>query len=88
MKEARSVLAAVKHMARDRSFHGRKVLILNDNLGNIPAIAKGRCSDHKLLRILRRLLAYSVAAGIKLCVRWVQSERNVADGDSRKYEAK
>ena len=81
------MLAVMKHMARDLSFHGKKGSILNDTLGNILAIAKGRCSDHKLLRILRRLLANSMAAWIKLCVRWVPSGRNVADGDSRRYEA-
>ena len=84
--EGRSILATVKHVSRDARVHGSHVLILNDNMGVVLATQKGRCSSFALLRILRRTLAYSLACGIRVHVRWVASELNVADEDSRQWE--
>ena len=86
--EGRSILATVKHVSRDARIHGSHVLILNDNMGVVLATQKGRCSNFALLRIIRRTLAYSLACGIRVHVRWVASEQNVADEDSRKWEPK
>ena len=61
-------------------------MIFNDNMGTVLAIQKGRCRNYSLLRIIRRCTAYSLAAGIRCSVRWVPSERNVADKDSRCWE--
>ena len=61
-------------------------MIFNDNMGTVLAIQKGRCRNYSLLRIIRRCAAYSLAAGIRCSVRWVPSERNVADKDSRCWE--
>lgn len=86
--EARSVLGAFKHICRDSKKHGRRVVILNDNMGVVLSIQKGRCSNYKLLRIVRRIAAHSLATGTKLHVRWVPSELNVADEASRQWEPK
>ena len=84
--EARGILGAVKHRSRDQWKHGSRVLILNDNLGVVLAISKGRCADYGLLRIIRRIAAHSLATGIRFIVRWVPSELNIADGPSRTWE--
>ena len=86
--EARSVLGAVKHMARDFSKHGKRILILNDNMGVVLAVQKGRCTSYALLRIVRRMSAHLLAAGIRCSIRWVPSEYNVADLPSRAWENK
>lgn len=84
--EARSVLGAMKHRCRDHRRHGRRLVVLNDNMSVILALQKGRCSSYPLLRLVRRVWAHSLASGIRLHPRWVPSERNVADKDSRKWE--
>lgn len=86
--EARSILGAVRHRSRDHYRHGHRILIFNDNLGVVLACQKGRCSSYPLLRIIRRIAAHSLAAGLKIYVRWVPSEFNVADGPSRAWETK
>ena len=44
--ECRSVLSTVKHVCRDSNLHGKRCLILNDNMGVVLALAKGRCSSY------------------------------------------
>lgn len=39
--EARSILGAVKHRSRDHDVHGRRKLVLNDNMGVVLACQKG-----------------------------------------------
>ena len=51
--EARSVLAAVKHRARDSTRHGRRILVFNDNMGVVLSIQKGRSCNYGLLRLIR-----------------------------------
>ena len=84
--EARSVLGAMKHRCRDHRRHGKRLVVLNDNMSVILALQKGRCSSYPLLRLIRRVWAHSLASGIRLHPRRVPSERNVADKDSRKWE--
>ena len=84
--ECRSILSAVKHMCRDSRRHGQRVLVLNDNMGVCLAVQKGRASDFSLLRLIRRISAHCLACGLRLHVRWVASEHNVADKGSRAWE--
>ena len=84
--EARSVLAAVKHRARDSRRHGRRILVLNDNLGVVLSMQKGRAANYGLLRIIRRVSAHLLASGIRLSCRWLPSEWNLADEASRFWE--
>ena len=84
--EARSVLGAVKHRCRDSQRHGKRITVLNDNLGVVLAVQKGRCSNYGILRIIRRIAAHCLATGIRLHLRWVPSEYNVADKPSRQWE--
>ncbi|CAE7736810.1 unnamed protein product [Symbiodinium sp. CCMP2592] len=84
--EARSVLGAIKHRCRDSERHGKRITVLNDNLGVVLAVQKGRCANYGILRIIRRIAAHCLATGIRLHVRWVPSEVNVADQPSRWWE--
>ena len=86
--EARSILGAVKHRSRDHHAHGTRILVLNDNMGVVLACQKGRCSNYPLLRIVRRISAHALAAGLRVYVRWIPSELNAADKDSRWFEPK
>ena len=86
MVEARSILGAVKHIVRDSRTHGQKHVILNDNMGVVLAMQKGRCCDFGLLRVVRRVSAHLLASGTRVHVRWIPSEMNVADKDSRLWE--
>lgn len=81
--EARSILGAVKHRSRDHHAHGTRILVLNDNMGVVLACQKGRCSNYSLLRIIRRISAHALAAGLRVYVRWIPSELNTADKGSR-----
>ena len=84
--EARSVRSLVKHLAKDRHYHNKRVAVFNDNMGVVLAVSKGRCASYGLLRLLRRLSAHTLATGIRLHLRWVPSELNSADADSRRWE--
>lgn len=84
--EARSILGAVKHRARDVNRHGMHHLVLNDNMSVVLAVSKGRCSNYNLLRLVRRISAHCLACGFHLHVRWIPSEYNTADKDSRFWE--
>lgn len=55
-------------------------------MGVVLAVQKGRCHNYQLLRVIRRIAAYCLAAGIRCSLRWVPSERNVADKASRVWE--
>ena len=83
--EARVVLLAVRRLARNVGLRGFRHLILCDNMSVVLAISKGRASDFGLLQICRKIAAYSVACDFKVKVRWVVSERNLADEPSRRF---
>ena len=86
--EGRGVLAAIKHKSRDSRCHGKRVLVLGDNMSCTLAFAKGRCGCHELLVLNRRIAAECLATGIRVLPRWVPSESNIMDGPSRTWEPK
>jgi hypothetical protein len=88
VKEARGALWLVRRLAKQRKNHAHRHLILNDNLGICCAFEKGRPSDWKLLPILRRWGAICVACQLSIRVRWIASELNPSDQDSRRFEPK
>lgn len=75
--EARSILGALKHRCRDHRRHGKRLVILNDSMGVVLAIQKGRCSSYPLLRLVRRVSAHGLAAGIRLTTRWIPILRGI-----------
>jgi len=86
LNEGRSILSAAKHRSRDALRHGKRVLIMNDNMGVVLACMKGRCASYGLLRTCQKMAAESLASGIRFYVRWIPSELNVADHGSRLWE--
>ena len=84
--EARSFLSAIKHASHSAHMHGLHILVLGDNMGVVLACSKGRATSFALLRILQRIAAECLAAGIVAHFRWLPSEFNRADGISRLWE--
>ena len=80
VKEGRSLVLAIKRLCRSSSSRGLRHLILVDSFS---LSSKGRASSFKLLRCLQQISALCMAGGFSVRVRWVPSERNVADAPSR-----
>ena len=83
VKEGRALVLAVKRLCRSSSTRGHRHLIFLDSFSLCMAVCKGRASSFKLLRVMQQLSALSLAGGFTVRVRWVPSERNVADAPSR-----
>lgn len=84
--EGRGIVAALRHKLRSISNFGMAHLHLNDNLGMVLALDKGRSSSMSLLRVCRRVACLLIATSSSLCCRWIPSETNVADAGSRRWE--
>ncbi|CAK0829132.1 unnamed protein product, partial [Prorocentrum cordatum] len=84
--EARAGLLAVRHKLRAVSSFGETHLHLGDSMTATLAFEKGRVKHRGLLGACRRLLALSVASNTRHHFRWVPSELNPSDPDSRYFE--
>ena len=83
MKEARVALLGLKRHARDpRSAHS-VVLSLGDNMGEVLAQDKGRAADHALNAVCRRGCAVRLGMALTWARRYVETDRNISDADSR-----
>lgn len=87
LKEARSLLIAVRRLSRAQRHRHKRHLILLDNMALCFALAKGRSARFDMLRVLQRVGSISLACGITLRPRWIPSELNVADGPSRGFHS-
>eukprot|EP00959_Pyramimonas_sp_CCMP1952_P242604 5070706-Pyramimonas_sp.AAC.1 len=58
----------VRHFVRNTANHGRRLLLLCDNMGLVLASGKGRSSAPSLNLVLRRLAAISIFANIDITV--------------------
>ena len=85
LKEARSLLLAVRRLSRNSQERGKKHLVLLDNMALCFAVAKGRAHSFDLLRVIQKISAISLACNLTVRTRWVRSEVNVADGPSRGF---
>ena len=84
--EGRGVVAALRHKFRSVDEFGKAHLHLNDNMSIALLMSKGRSSQYSMLRVCRRVACLLLATDSFLAVRWIPSERNVADRPSRKWE--
>ncbi|CAK0798442.1 unnamed protein product, partial [Prorocentrum cordatum] len=75
----KALVMGVRHFVRNTANHGRRLLLLCDNMGLVLASGKGRSSVPSLNLVLRRLAAISIFANIDITVRWIPSELNPAD---------
>ncbi|CAK0810560.1 unnamed protein product, partial [Prorocentrum cordatum] len=82
--EGRAIVHSLRHALRDSKSFGRRLLFLSDNMGLVCALQKGRSSAGGVLRIARQWAAWCLAGGVQASVRWIPSERNVADAPSRR----
>eukprot|EP00438_Fugacium_kawagutii_P002559 Skav209852 [mRNA] locus=scaffold1684:52755:56972:+ [translate_table: standard] len=78
-----AVLDLLRRQARQSKFHSQKLITLVDNQVAISCLTKGRSSAKALQGPLRRISAVTLAAHFKLCLAWIQSKWNPADGPSR-----
>ena len=81
--EIRGVLLALRHAARSPSNFEKKLLIFTDSQVALGSLMKGRSSAWPVLRLCRVAAAVELSCGIRLFLRYVESERNHADGPSR-----
>ncbi|CAK0903559.1 unnamed protein product, partial [Prorocentrum cordatum] len=66
MKDGRVILMALRRESYTRSGHGRRLLVLSDNLSSLCCLEKGRAKDFGLLALAQRCAAYSIGCGIDL----------------------
>ena len=88
MKEARATLFGPRRRARQDMYHGTRQLYLCDNLGVTLAFEKGRAANVKMSSLCRKWGALCLTANIRSRVRWIASELNPSDEDSRRFEPK
>ena len=83
--EVQAAEIAFRYSAPKVDSHGCRQLVLLDARSALGALAKGRSSAFGFLRILRRVTALSLAAGMEWHVRWVLSEDQPADAANRRF---
>ncbi len=83
--ELRALCTAVRWVLSFRHSVGSRVLVLCDSQVVVGAVTKGRSSSPQMLRRLRYLSCLVLAAGVRLCLRWLPSELNPADEPSRRF---
>ena len=80
LKEAEAALFVAKHLVRSgNSGQGQRHLVLGDSV-----LGKGRASDSR--PVARKWACISIAGDFLLVHRWIPSDINVADADSRRWE--
>jgi len=84
--ELRALIHCVEWRLRRKNFNGTRFLHLADSQITLSVCVKGRSSSRTLNRLLRKLAAMSVAAGLYPVLAWVESHLNPADEPSRRYE--
>ncbi|CAK0816959.1 unnamed protein product, partial [Prorocentrum cordatum] len=83
--EGRALVHSLRHALRDSKSFGKRILFLCDNMGLVCAMEKGRSSAGGVLRVARQWAAWCLAGAVQASVRWIPSERNVADAPSRRH---
>ena len=87
LKEAEAALFVSKHLVRGKNDgQGKRYLILGDSMTLSYVLGKGRAGNPQLLAIARKWACISMADALLLVYRWISSEYNVADRDSRRWE--
>ena len=76
-------LYGLKKASAEIVTHGRIVFPVGDNLSSILAYEKGRARCEDLIAQCRQAAGYIIGAQIRWHHRHIESERNVADHDSR-----
>jgi len=80
-----SLLPLIRASRATREF-GLRLLIIGDNMGSLLSFDRGRCSDWGYLLLCRRQAARTIATGLRPHWRYVETDRNPTDWDSRAVE--
>ena len=78
-----AILDLLRRQGRDVKNQGKRLIALVDNMVAMSCLSKGRSSSRSLQAPLRRISAVCLAAHVRLCLAWVKSQWNPADGPSR-----
>lgn len=81
--EGEAHLLGLRHAVRDRRRRRRRKLDFVDNQALLGCVRKGRSSARRLLRVCRRVASLVLFAELRLHLRYVPTDRNVADAPSR-----
>eukprot|EP00438_Fugacium_kawagutii_P017412 Skav229251 [mRNA] locus=scaffold2154:301110:302876:+ [translate_table: standard] len=84
--ELRAYIHCLEWRLRNAGFQDARALHLLDSQVVIAVATKGRSSSRQLNRLLRKLGAMTLAAGVYPILAWIESHLNPADGPSRYYE--
>eukprot|EP00972_Heterocapsa_arctica_P015583 2293950-Heterocapsa_arctica.AAC.1 len=63
--------------------HGSRILSLCDNMSCLMALVKGRGGNPALQCLCRRAASLQIGAELRWAIRYIESERNGTDFDSR-----
>ena len=81
--ESLALLKAFSRIARGRFGHDTRQLLLVDNMAVCLAFSRCRSKNRRVLNIIRKFSAWSLARNVDCAIRWVPSELNAADKPSR-----
>ncbi|CAK0863104.1 unnamed protein product, partial [Prorocentrum cordatum] len=87
LKEARVALMGLRRHCRSVRMLGSKLLTLSDSQVTVGAFEKGR-SSAGLQALCRRAAAYRLGGQITRRLRYIETDRNPSDLDSRQWDAK
>ena len=82
-QEGRAALLGLRREAHLVGSHNKVLLSLGDNLAEVLVAERGRARDRGLLSLARQAAAHQVAANIGWKRRYVETDRNPSDKDSR-----
>ena len=83
--ELRGALLFLQNCLRFQDRWAKRILLISDSQVVIGCMMKGRSRSIQLNTILRRIAAYVMATHSLVYVRWIESDRNHADGPSRGF---
>ncbi|CAK0831794.1 unnamed protein product [Prorocentrum cordatum] len=87
LKEARVALMGLRRHCRSVKFMGTKLLSISDSQVTVGAFEKGR-SSAGLQALCRRAAAYRLGGQISWRLRYIETDRNPSDEDSRRWDLK
>ena len=82
IQELRVISMIARRCSLDRKAW-KKILVATDSKVALGAVSKGRSSSGPLLRQCRMICSVSLVCQIRLVARYLENERNPADGPSR-----
>lgn len=81
--EGRVVVMGLRRICRVSAAHGCRVLSLTDNMAVAMSLDRGRARDYGLNVLAARAAAYQLGCNVNWVIRYIRSEANATDHDSR-----